>query len=240
MEDLARKLANWIMEQVSNAGCKGVVFGLSGGVDSSVVGALCRRAFPDNSLGVLMPCYSSETDTEDAVMVARELAISTVTVKLDGVYDSLISALPDKEYDPSTRKLAEANLKPRLRMATLYYFANRLRYLVVGTGNRSEITVGYCTKYGDAGVDILPLGNLLKSQVRELAEYLGIPERIIRKAPSAGLWSGQTDEGEMGLTYEELDRYVATGEATDEVRRRIDRLACDTAHKTTTPPVPPF
>jgi len=225
---------------VSGAGCAGVVFGLSGGVDSAVVGALCRRAFPDKSLGVLMPCYSPETDMEDAGMVARDLAVCTVTVNLDSVYDSLLSSFPDGAYESSTRKLAEANLKPRLRMTTLYYFANRLRYLVVGTGNRSEIAVGYCTKYGDAGVDILPLGNLLKSQVRELAEHLGIPEKIIRKAPSAGLWSGQTDEGEIGLTYEELDRYIATGEATEEVRRRVDSLACDTAHKTTAPPVPPF
>ncbi len=240
MEDLARKLENWIKEQVLSAGCVGVVFGLSGGVDSSVVGALCKRAFPDNSLGVLMPCYSLETDMEDARMVARELAISTVTVKLDNIYDSLLSAFPDDEYDPGTRKLAEANLKPRLRMTTLYYFANRLRYLVVGTGNRSEIAVGYCTKYGDAGVDILPLGNLLKTQVRELAKHLDIPERIVRKAPSAGLWSGQTDEVEMGLTYEELDRYLSTHDATDEVRHKVDNLARDTAHKTTSPPIPPF
>ena len=240
MEHLAQKLVDWIKEQVSEAGCEGVVLGLSGGLDSSVVAVLCQRAFPDNTLAVLMPCYSDQTDLDDAQLISQKHAITTVTVPLDSVFDSLLKALPNGEYDPSTRKLAEANLKPRLRMATLYYFANRLRYLVVGTGNRSEGAVGYCTKYGDSGVDILPLGNLLKSQVRELANHLDIPGRIIEKVPSAGLWEGQTDEGEMGLSYEELDRYLASGQATGEVRRRVDALARSTAHKKAPPPVPPF
>ncbi len=217
-----------------------MVFGLSGGLDSSVVAALCQRAFPDNTLGVLMPCYSSETDLDDAQLVVQALGTRTATVTLDNVFDSILKALPEGEYDPATRKLAEANLKPRLRMTTLYYFANRLRYLVVGTGNRSEIAVGYCTKYGDSGVDILPLGNMLKSQVKELAMHLGIPNRIIGKAPSAGLWTGQTDEEEMGLSYEELDRYLASGEAPEEIRRKVDALTRATAHKAAPPPRPPF
>jgi NAD+ synthase len=240
MEDLAQKLVSWIREQVAGAGCEGVVFGLSGGLDSSVVAVLCQRAFPDNSLAVLMPCHSTKTDLDDAQLVARELAISTISVSLDEVFDSILKALPPGEYDPATKRLAEANLKPRLRMSTLYYFANRLHCLVVGTGNRSEIAVGYCTKYGDSGADILPLGNLLKSQVRELASHLGIPDRIIEKTPSAGLWEGQTDEGEMGLSYEELDRYLASGQATEEVRRKVEALARATAHKRATPPIPPF
>jgi NAD+ synthase len=240
MEDLAQKLVSWIREQVAGAGCEGVVFGLSGGLDSSVVAVLCQRAFPDNSLTVLMPCHSTKTDLDDAQLVARELAISTISVSLDEVFDSILKAIPDREYDPATKRLAEANLKPRLRMSTLYYFANRLHCLVVGTGNRSEIAVGYCTKYGDSGADILPLGNLLKGQVRELASHLGIPDRIIEKTPSAGLWEGQTDEGEMGLSYEELDRYLASGQATEEVRRKVEALARATAHKRATPPIPPF
>ncbi len=240
MEDLARNLADWIREQVIEAGCKGVVFGLSGGVDSCVAGALCRRAFPDTCLGVLMPCYSAAADAEDAELAARELGIPTATVVLDGVLDALLAALPGVEGGPGDRRLAEANLKPRLRMATLYYFANHQHCLVVGAGNRSEITVGYCTKHGDAGVDILPLGNLLKSQVRDLARHLGVPRRIIEKPPSAGLWEDQTDEGEMGLTYAELDRYLATGEAAEEVRLKVDALARIALHKSSSPPVPPF
>jgi len=240
MEDLSKKLVVWIKEHVSGAGCDGVVLGLSGGLDSAVVAVLCKRAFPDNVLAVLMPCHSDRADMEDAALVARQFDIPTATVNLDGVFDSLLAAIPTGDYDPATRKLTEANLKPRLRMSTLYYFANRLRYLVVGTGNRSELSVGYCCKYGDAGADILPLGNLLKSRVRELAEHLGVPGRIIEKTPSAGLWEGQTDEGEMGVTYEELDSYLATGEATEDVRKKVDAMARASAHKRATPPIPPF
>jgi NAD+ synthase len=124
-------------------------------------------------------------------------------------------------------------------MLTLYYLANRLSYLVVGTGNRSEISVGYFTKYGDGAVDILPLGNLVKRRVRELAIHLGMPKEIIKKPPSAGLWVGQTDEGEMGITYEELDRYLLAGEAGDEVKRKVDAMIAASAHKRVMPAIPP-
>lgn len=238
MEDLSQRLASWVREQVAQAACRGVVVGLSGGIDSAVVAVLGKRAFPDNVLAVVMPCHSDDKDLEDALLIARTFAIPTETVTLDDTFDSILEALPDNGFDPGTLRLAEANLKPRLRMSTLYYYANRLRYLVAGTCNRSEIAVGYATKYGDSGVDILPLANLLKSEVRELAGHLGIPETVIRKAPSAGLWEGQTDEGEMGITYEELDRYLSTGQATDKVRERIDALARATAHKRAAPPAP--
>jgi NAD+ synthase len=240
MEDLSRKLADWIKAQVLEARGEGVVFGLSGGVDSSVVAALCRRAFPEACLGVVMPCHSDASDVEDARLAARELGITTATVELDGVLDALLQVLPQTDGGPDARKLAVANIKPRLRMTTLYYFANLRGYLVVGTGNRSEAAMGYSTKYGDAGVDILPLGNLLKNQVRDLARHLGVPERIITKPPSAGLWEGQTDEEEMGLAYEELDCYLATGEASEEVRRRVDSQSRATAHKLAPPPIPDF
>jgi len=213
---------------------------LSGGLDSSVVGVLCKRAFPDGSLGVIMPCYSSKIDIEHAQTVARKFQISTETITLEGTFDSLLKALPSGEYDPATKILAEANMKVRLRMITLYYLANRLNYLVIGTGNRSEIAVGYFTKYGDGGVDILPLGNLVKSQVRELAVHLGIPKEIVEKPPSAGLWAGQTDEGEMGITYEELDRYLTTGEAGEEIRKKVDAMMERSAHKRSTPAIPPL
>lgn len=240
MEELADKIVAWIREQVAGAKCKGVVFGLSGGLDSSVVGVLCQRAFPEKSLGVIMPCYSSKTDIKHAQVVAQRFQIATEAVPLEGVFDSLLKVFPSGEYDPATKRVAEANLKVRLRMITLYYLANRLRYLVVGTGNRSELSVGYFTKYGDGGVDILPLGNLVKGQVRELALYLGIPKEIVEKPPSAGLWEGQTDEGEMGITYEELDRYLTTGEAKREIKKRVDAMREGSAHKRATPAIPPF
>jgi NAD+ synthase len=187
-----------------------------------------------------MPCHSAASDIEDARLAARELGIPTATVELDGVLDALLELLPQTDGGPDAGKLAVANIKPRLRMTTLYYFANLRGCLVVGTGNRSEAAMGYSTKYGDAGVDILPLGNLLKSQVRDLARHLGVPERIIAKPPSAGLWEGQTDEEEMGLAYEELDCYLATGEASEEVRRMVDSQSRATAHKLAPPPIPDF
>jgi NAD+ synthase len=240
MEELANKLIAWIGEQVSGAGLRGVVLGLSGGIDSAVTAVLCKRAFPEDCLAVVMPCRSDEADIEDAHAVAGKFQIPIRTVILDEVYESLLSVLPVGEFDAASRKLAEANLKPRLRMLALYYLANRLGYLVVGTSNRSEISVGYFTKYGDGGIYILPLGNLLKSQVRELASYLGVPKEIIDKPPSGGLWKGQTDEGEMGVTYEELDRYLTSGVATEGVREKVEAMMARTAHKRTTPTIPPF
>lgn len=238
MEELARKLTSWIGEQVKAADAKGVVVGMSGGLDSSVIAVLCKRALPRNTLGVLLPCYSSEIDLSHARLVAQEFDIATTTVTLDSIFDAVKKALPNEGFDAETEKLAQANLKPRLRMLTLYYLANRLGYLVVGSGNRSELEVGYFTKYGDGGVDILPLGNLLKSQVRELASYLGIPEQIISKPPSAGLWPGQTDEGELGISYEELDRYLMSGKASEEVKQRIEAFSRSAAHKRCPPPSP--
>ena len=240
IEELAQKITSWIKEAVSAAGGKGVAFGLSGGIDSSVIAVLCQKAFPDTCLGVIMPCHSVKTDQEHAELLAGKFHIPAKLVVLDGVFDSLLNMLPDDGYDTATRSLSEANLKPRLRMLTLYYFANRLNYLVIGSGNRCELFIGYFSKYGDGGADIMPLGNLVKSQVQELAVYLGVSREIIDKPPSAGSWSGQTDEVEMGLTYKELDQYLLTGEAGEKVRRRIESLSKRSEHKRHLPPAPPF
>ena len=240
IEELARKITSWIKETVVAAGGKGVVFGLSGGIDSSVVAVLCQKAFYDACLGIIMPCHSAEMDQEHAELLADKFHIPTQVVLLDSVFDSLIKVLPDYSYDAATKKLGEANVKPRLRMIILYYFANRLNYRVVGSGNRCELFIGYFTKYGDGAVDMMPLGNLVKSQGKELAVHLGVPGEIIDKPPSAGLWSGQTDEVEMGLTYKELDQYLLTGEAGEEVKRRIESLSKKSDHKRRLPPVPPF
>jgi len=239
-ESMAKKLSGWIKDRVVSAGSKGVVFGMSGGVDSSVVAALCIKAFPENALGLLMPCHSIDQDRVHAEAVAKKFSVPTKLVVLDSVFDEYLKILPDFKPGKSLTQLAQANLKARLRMITLYYVANQLKYLVVGSGNRSEMTVGYFTKHGDSGVDILPLGNLVKKEVRELARHLGIPKEIIDKAPSAGLWAGQTDEGEMGFTYEALDTYILTGKALEELKKRIEGMRATSAHKCTTPPIPGF
>lgn len=237
VEQIAAKLVSWIKEKTLAAGCKGVAVGMSGGLDSSVVAVLCQRAFPQNTLGVIMPCHSNSEDKEHALAVAGKFSIKTKVVVLDPVFDALLKALPGDKAESGARGIAEANVKPRLRMVTLYYFANQLKYMVAGAGNRSELSVGYFTKYGDGGVDILPLGNLVKKEVRELAGFLGVPQPIIDKPPSAGLWQGQTDEDEMGLSYEELDRYLVSGEASTAVRLKIESMIEASAHKRALPPV---
>ena len=238
--ELAEKLVLWIREKVLAGGRKGVVLGMSGGVDSSVAAVLCQRAFPQSTLGLLMPCYSSQEDEEHALAIASKFSIPTKTVVFDSIFDTLLKVLPDDTADPDTSRLAKANLKARLRMLTLYYFANQLECMVVGSSNRSELAVGYFTKYGDGGVDILPLGNLVKGQIRELANFLGFPQEIINKPPSAGLWPGQTDEGELGFSYDELDRYLVTGEASDKVREKIESMMAAGDHKRLPPPLPTF
>jgi NAD+ synthase len=239
-EQLAERLVSWIKDRALATGCKGVVLGLSGGVDSSVAAVLCHRAFPKNMLAVLMPCYSNKEDIKHAQAVAEKFSIPSRTVVLDGAFDALLKVLPDDRVAPDASRLAKANIKARLRMLTLYYFANRLKYMVVGAGNRDELSLGYFTKYGDGGVDIQPLGNLLKGQVRELAKFLGIPQPIIDKPPSAGLWEGQTDEGELGLSYDELDLYLASGEVSAALKKRIESIIANSEHKRQPPPIASF
>jgi NAD+ synthase len=232
----AAKIADWIRNQVSESGQNGIAVGLSGGIDSSVVAVLAKKAMGDNVLGVLMPCESNPEDGDHALLLAKEFDIDTEFIDLTPVYQLF------KEQLPSGSQLADANLKPRLRMSTLYYIANIHRYLVAGTGNRSELEIGYFTKYGDGGADILPIGNLLKIEVRELAEDLGIPQEIIAKPPSAGLWEGQTDENEMGFTYEELDKVIAKAEKEGytpqtKTEQTIIEMMKSSRHKRSLPPI---
>ena len=236
-ERLVEQLISWIRDKVSAAGCKGVVVGMSGGLDSSVLAVLCQRAFPQNMLGVILPCHGSQEDEEHARIVANKFSISTKTMVLSSVCDTLLNILPSGSEEPAANRLAGANLKVRLRMLALYYLANQLNYMVAGSSNRSELSIGYFTKYGDGGVDIMPLGNLVKGQVRELASFLGIPQQIIDKPPSAGLWLGQTDEAELGISYEDLDHYLVTGEASTELREKIESMIAASSHKRLPSPI---
>ena len=202
MKSLSERIVEWIKDIVRSSGAGGVVMGLSGGIDSAVAAALCKKAVGERVLGLLMPCHSEPGDLSDSQKVAGVFGIKTEKVDLTAVYDLLVSILP------SSNKLANANLKPRLRMAVLYHYAKMLNYLVAGTGNRTEIEIGYFTKYGDGASDFMPLGGLLKREVSSLARELGVPEEIVNKPPTAGLWKGQTDEGEIGISYEELDDII--------------------------------
>jgi NAD+ synthase len=200
-----------------------------------------------------MPCHGDPQDEDDAMLVAQQFALQTVRIDLAPAYDALIGALQpvmaDPDYlrtmpplDPVRGRVPLANLKPRLRMTALYFLANSLNYLVAGTGNRSEIAIGYFTKWGDGGVDLLPLGRLTKRQVRAMAEELAVPRMIIDRAPSAGLWAGQKDEEEIGISYAELDRYLQEGPpgAAPALAMKIERLARASDHKRELPPIPDF
>lgn len=235
------QIVRWLEGHLQRAGGQGLVVGLSGGLDSAVAVALAQRAAPGRTLGIIMPCHSLPEDEADARLVADLLGVPYLTVDLSAIYDSLLQLLAvtlPAEQDPRRLELARANLKPRLRMLTLYHAANARGYLVIGTGNRSELYTGYYTKHGDGGADLLPLGDLVKSEVRELARYLGIPETIVQRTPSAGLWEGQSDEDEMGVTYAELDRYLLTGQAEPDQVIRIERMHRASRHKRALPPIP--
>jgi NAD+ synthase len=237
--ELAEHLTEWIRAEVTAGDGRGAVFGLSGGIDSAVVAALAKQAFPHHSLGVVLPCHSDPRDAEDGALVAHHFGVPSATVDLGPVYDLLLEQLAGSSIDLQESRLVTANLKPRLRMTALYAFANQLGYRVLGTGNRSELAVGYFTKYGDGGADLLPLGSLVKSEVRDLARSLGVPERIMTKPPSAGLWADQTDEAEMGLTYEELDAYLLTGAASPAVKAKVDAMNAASEHKRALPRIAP-
>jgi NAD+ synthase len=246
----ADKISTWLRDRAMSAGSRGYVFGLSGGIDSAVVARLCQMALPQRVLGVLMPCYSHPQDEDDARLVASTFGFPIAKVDLEAPFDALTDSLQHAIRGLPThvdsvdikQQMPDANLKPRLRMASLYFIANSLNYLVAGTGNRSEITLGYFTKYGDGGVDVLPIGGLLKSEVRALARELDVPDPIITKAPSAGLWMGQTDEAEMGFSYEMLEAFLVGGpeKVPASVADRINQLRRASDHKRELPPIAPI
>jgi len=227
-KDMEKRLA-FIREQVDGSGMAGVVVGISGGIDSSVTAALCVKALgTERVIGVWMPAYSQPVHEADAKKLAETIGLNLVTVDVGPAYDTLVSAL--EKVLPLGDK-TKGNTKARLRMATLYAIANQKGCLVADTCNRSEVYVGYMTKGGDGLADFNPVASLTKHEIRILARELGIPESIRTKAPSADLWEGQTDEQEMGFTYEDLDRFLITGETRPEARERIEYLHRISEHK---------
>ncbi len=231
-------VVKWLRRQVEEAGAGGLLVGLSGGVDSSVVAFLIKEAFPENSLGVIMPIHSNPRDAEDALALVEASGIDMRMVDLTRVHDSVKHLVLENLGEDINARSADANLRARLRMSTLYTFANALNYLVVGTDNAAELHTGYFTKYGDGGVDLLPIANLAKGEVYEWGRYFGVPGTILDRDPTAGLWEGQTDEKEMGVTYAEIDRYLKGGTIDEASRVVIDRLHQKSEHKRRMPPMP--
>lgn len=252
-EETVETISKFIKDKMDESKTEGLVIGLSGGLDSSTVAHLSEKAVDnDKILGLIMPSQTTTSeDVEDAVTVAENLKIEYEVIPIDNLIEpfaDLCIHSTSKYYS----KLANANLKARIRMMILYYHANSMNRLVVGTGNLSELLIGYFTKYGDGGVDILPLGDLYKTDVKKIAAHLQLTEKIMIKAPTAGLWSGQTDEEELGIKYHLLDeilylinheklKYDVIAEKlgiTKEEVLRIKKMIKSAEHKTSSPPLP--
>lgn len=224
------KRIEFIKNVLASAGAKGIIYGNSGGKDCTLVGILCKMA-TDNVLGVMMPCQSKRNyteDMEDGLKVAEQYGIETVTVDITPAKEALKREV-EKVYE--VHGLADANMNPRLRMITLYSLAQEKGYLVAGTGNRSERHMGYFTKWGDGACDFNPIADLTVKEVYEFLEYLKAPQNIIKKAPSAALYDGQTDEMEMGISYAKIDDYILFGKAEKEDKELIDRAYRRSEHK---------
>ncbi len=254
-QQLKNDIIAWLREKVTAAGCQGVVVGVSGGLDSAVVVRLAQEAFPASVFGVILPCGNGKEDE----LYARELcdiyAIPYTIINFEPMFDVFcrltgndrvsadLSTVSEKNH-----KLALANTKSRMRMITLYYYAQTRRSLVLGTGNRTESELGYFTKYGDGGVDLLPIVDLFKSEVIELARVLGVTDTIITRIPSGGLWAGQTDEGEIGLSYDEMEyglrqiytlpenKLLTIDKDSDTINKRLQQLMQMSGHKKEMPP----
>lgn len=229
-------LVKWLQKEVQKAKQQGVVVGISGGIDSAVVAALAKKAFPNKYLTVWMPCFSSDLDKQCIEDLINSLKLKSVTVDLSNTFTTMKDSLFNSGLEQSD--LALMNIKPRLRMATLYSMAQTHKYLVLGTDNAAEWKLGYFTKYGDGGVDLLPLIHLLKRQVKQAAHALDIPLSIINRAPSAGLFENQLDEKEIGVSYDVIDDYLSDKIIDPIAEARIKYLFKISSHKRKKIPTP--
>lgn len=229
-EEFEKRVA-FIKKLVCESGASGIVYGNSGGKDCTLAAILCKAAC-DNTVGIIMPCTSKRNyglDMEDAKKLADAFGIETRVADLSPVKEALLkSAL---EATKTVTKSSDVNIAPRLRMTVLYAVAASENRLVVGTGNRSEMFVGYFTKWGDGGCDFNPISDLTVTEVYEFLEYLKAPEFILTKAPSAGLFDGQTDEADMGVSYAEIDAYIRKEPVDAEKSAVIERMHARSAHK---------
>ena len=228
-EEFEKRVA-YIRAKVQEAHADGIVFGNSGGKDSALVGILCKAAC-DNTLGVIMPCASRRNygqDRDDGNALASQYGIETRVVDLTAVREAELKALEGAAV-PSD--LAVTNIAPRLRMTTLYTIGQSENRLVAGTGNRSEIYMGYFTKWGDGASDFNPIADLCATEVFEFLRFLNAPSSIVEKAPSAGLYEGQTDEKEMGVTYRAIDAFLLQGEVNNADKAVIERYHGRSEHK---------
>lgn len=230
VEEAEKLIIDFIRREVGN---RGAVFGLSGGLDSSTTAALLVKALGrERVLALIMPERSStpKVDLDDAMRIVEIFGLNYKIIEITEIVESFL-----EHAGRFGERLAEGNLKARIRMALLYYFANVEKRIVVGSGDRSELTIGYFTKYGDGGVDILPIGGLYKTQVRLLAKHMGIPEEITEKESSPRLWPGHSIREELGMGYDEIDAILYYHlDLGYELNRIVEILGEDNRHKVET------
>lgn len=221
VSEYCKKIGSWIKKNIENAKSNGVVLGMSSGVDCSVVARLCQNAGINTHL-ILMPYGNDMTNSKsysDAMELINKFKLDYHIFDIKPAVDNLQIAENSKILENASKtnvQLSRANIRPRMRMTYLYQYAQINNLLVIGTSNLSERTVGYSTKWGDGASDLNPLGMITKREIYILAKYLQVPECIINKKPSAGLWEGQTDEEELGIKYEQIDEFILNGTSGDE------------------------
>ncbi len=221
-EQMTEYLQHFLDNEVRKTGLNSVVLGLSGGLDSAVVAVLAQRVFKDNLLCVKMPSqYSSQSSLDDADELCRDFSINVITASIEPMLKVY------EELNPNMNNLRKGNISSRLRMTTLFDISARENALVLGTSNKSELMLGYGTLYGDLSSAINPIGDLYKSEVYELAEYLGVSKSIIKKPPSADLWDGQSDEADLGYTYAQLDKAMKLYVEDRLSKEEIVEYGCD-------------
>ncbi|MGB9841119.1 MAG: NAD+ synthase [Candidatus Bathyarchaeales archaeon] len=230
LPEVTKKICRFIKEYIENAGANGIVLGLSGGIDSNTVAALSSLAIGgDKVIGLILPekeTYNAK-DIDDAKFVAEKFGLTTQICDITSALESFYKTIPI--FDPEDR-LCKGNIKARVRMIYLYYYANKRNMIVCGSSDKSETMMGYFTKWGDAAADIAPIMDLYKTQVRKLAEHVGIPARLAAKPSTPALWPNQLAETELGIKYETLDlilygleHFMATEEIAEQlgVRKEI-------------------
>ncbi len=257
LEHTKERIVEFIRKNVADAGSEGVVIGLSGGIDSTLTAYLSVEALGSGGVyGVVMPSkVNREENMIDAIQVAKDLEIEHSIIEIESIVEEVESSIEKSEMGKEMKNIEErviGNLRGRVRAIILYRISNASNLIVIGTGNRTEALIGYFTKYGDGAVDCNPIGDLYKCQVRQMAEWVRVPSKYITKAPTAGLWEGQTDEKELGMGYDTLDLIlyllIEEGRSEEEIQNlfkidekdilEVQRLYEASEHKRDIPPIP--